>query len=225
MLQIFSPKLLMLAGKSKEAGTPRYLSLVVPLKKVGDEAVHKELGDRMERAATTASSLKAEQDSDAQTRFETTSKQSNDPPLSKINTFGSGEDNMQLMELMTHYKTVCIVNAVRHQLVLPVQVPAAEESDGFAEIIDFLKASSVNYALTVNPIIYTSCIEQFWATAKVKTVNDVRQIQALIDKKKLIIMETSIRSDLHLEDAGGTDCLPTATIFEELAQMGYEKPS
>ncbi|GKB74391.1 putative ribonuclease H-like domain-containing protein [Tanacetum coccineum] len=34
-----------------------------PLEKVGDEAVHKELGDRMERAATTASSLEAEQDS------------------------------------------------------------------------------------------------------------------------------------------------------------------
>ncbi|GJX16618.1 retrovirus-related pol polyprotein from transposon TNT 1-94 [Tanacetum coccineum] len=31
--------------------------------KVGDEAVHKELGDRMERDATTASSLEAEQDS------------------------------------------------------------------------------------------------------------------------------------------------------------------
>ncbi|GJY16352.1 hypothetical protein Tco_0386774 [Tanacetum coccineum] len=31
--------------------------------KVGDEAVHKELGDRMERAATTASSLEVEQDS------------------------------------------------------------------------------------------------------------------------------------------------------------------
>ncbi|GJV76677.1 hypothetical protein Tco_1508261 [Tanacetum coccineum] len=101
---------------SKEVGTPRYLSLVVPLKKVGDEAVHKELGDRMERAATTASSLEAEQDSgsgprcqdtilgdvDAQTRFETTSKQSNDPPLSKVNTFRSGEDSMKLMELMTH---------------------------------------------------------------------------------------------------------------------------
>ncbi|GJT97371.1 putative ribonuclease H-like domain-containing protein [Tanacetum coccineum] len=39
-----------------------------PPVKVGDEAVHKELGDRMERAATTASSLEAEQDSDAQTR-------------------------------------------------------------------------------------------------------------------------------------------------------------
>ncbi|GKF66749.1 hypothetical protein Tco_0193266, partial [Tanacetum coccineum] len=31
--------------------------------KVGDEAVHKELGDRMERAVTTASSFKAEHDS------------------------------------------------------------------------------------------------------------------------------------------------------------------
>ncbi|GJU11477.1 hypothetical protein Tco_1133873 [Tanacetum coccineum] len=101
-------------GNSKEVGTPRYLSLVVPLRKVGDEAVHKELGDRMERAATTASSSEAEQDSgsgprcqdtilgdvDAQTRFETTSKQSNDPPLSKVNTFGSGEDNMKILELM-----------------------------------------------------------------------------------------------------------------------------
>ncbi|GKA15846.1 hypothetical protein Tco_0695593 [Tanacetum coccineum] len=72
-----------------------------------------------------------------------------------------------------------------------------EESDGFAEIIDFLKASSVSYALTVNPVIYTSCIEQFWATAK-----------------------SSITKDLHLDDAEGADCLPTATIFEELARIG-----
>ncbi|GJX44522.1 hypothetical protein Tco_0261198 [Tanacetum coccineum] len=48
----------------------------------------------------------------------------------------------------------------------------------------------------------------------------VNAAEALVDKKKVIIMETSIRSDLHLEDAGGTDCLPTATIFEELARMG-----
>ncbi|GKF25049.1 hypothetical protein Tco_0080943 [Tanacetum coccineum] len=34
-----------------------------PLVKVGDEAIHKELGDIMERAATTTSSLEAEQDS------------------------------------------------------------------------------------------------------------------------------------------------------------------
>ncbi|GJR77859.1 hypothetical protein Tco_0090224 [Tanacetum coccineum] len=50
---------------SQEVGTPRYLSLVVPLKKVGDEAVHKELGNRMEKATTTAFSLEVEQDSDS----------------------------------------------------------------------------------------------------------------------------------------------------------------
>ncbi|GJS90355.1 putative ribonuclease H-like domain-containing protein [Tanacetum coccineum] len=60
----------------------------------------------------------------------------------------------------------------------------------------------IRYALTVNLTIYTSCIKQFWATAKAKTINGERQIQALIDKKKVIIMKTSIRSDLHLEDAG-----------------------
>ncbi|GKD47265.1 hypothetical protein Tco_1271910 [Tanacetum coccineum] len=90
-----------------------------------------------------------------------------------------------------------------HNVVAFLEKPG--ESDGFAEIIDFLKASSVHYALTVNPTIYTSCIEQFWATAKVKTVNDVRQIQALIHKKKLIITKTSIRSDLHLEDAESSE--------------------
>ncbi|GJZ91178.1 putative ribonuclease H-like domain-containing protein [Tanacetum coccineum] len=90
------------------------------------------------------------------------------------------------------------VNAVRHMLMLPVQVPAVE----------------------VHPIIYTSCIEQFWATAKFQTVNGVRQLQALVDKKRVIVTESSIRKDLHLDDAEGTDCLPTATIFEELARMG-----
>ncbi|GJW33285.1 ribonuclease H-like domain-containing protein [Tanacetum coccineum] len=50
----------LVSSMSKEVETPRYLSLVVPLKKVGDEDVHKEVGDKMERAATTASSLEAE---------------------------------------------------------------------------------------------------------------------------------------------------------------------
>ncbi|GJU55545.1 putative ribonuclease H-like domain-containing protein [Tanacetum coccineum] len=62
----------------------------------------------------------------------------------------------------------------------------------------------------------------FWASAKAKIVNGERQIQALVDKKNVIISETSIRSDLKLDDADGTDCLPTATIFAELERMGYE---
>ncbi|GKF40549.1 hypothetical protein Tco_0120610, partial [Tanacetum coccineum] len=60
----------------------------------------------MERAATTASSLEVEQDSDAQTRFETTSKQSNDLPLSRVNILGSKEDSLKLIELMAHCTTL-----------------------------------------------------------------------------------------------------------------------
>ncbi|GJZ06539.1 hypothetical protein Tco_0540332 [Tanacetum coccineum] len=37
---------------------------------------------------------------EAQTRFEAASKQSNDLPLSRVNTLGSGEDNMKLKKLM-----------------------------------------------------------------------------------------------------------------------------
>ncbi|GJU46496.1 hypothetical protein Tco_1203762 [Tanacetum coccineum] len=96
------------------------------------------------------------------------------------------------------------------------------ETDGFHEIIDFLNANQIHYALTVNPTIYTPCIEQFWATTKIKTVNRERQIQALVDKKKVIIIESSIRSDLHLEDADGTNCLPTATIFEDADGTDYK---
>ncbi|GJT75296.1 hypothetical protein Tco_1042021 [Tanacetum coccineum] len=51
-------------------------------------------------------------------------------------------------------------------------------------------------------------------------VNRERQLQALVDKKKVIITKTSIRKYLHLEDAGGTDCLPTATIFERAGKDG-----
>ncbi|GKD13721.1 putative ribonuclease H-like domain-containing protein, partial [Tanacetum coccineum] len=79
-----------------------------------------------------------------------------------------------------------------------------------------------NNALTVNQTIYTTCIEQFWAFAKAKIVNEERQIQALVDKMKVIITETSIRNDLKMDDAEGIDCLPTAIIFAELERMGYE---
>nr|GEX76963.1 hypothetical protein [Tanacetum cinerariifolium] len=77
---------------------------------VGNKVVHKELGDRMERAATTASSLEVEQDNgsgprcqdtilgdvEAQTRFEVASKQFDDPPLSRVNILGCGDDNIKL---------------------------------------------------------------------------------------------------------------------------------
>ncbi|GJW36990.1 putative ribonuclease H-like domain-containing protein [Tanacetum coccineum] len=59
----------------------------------------------------------------------------------------------------------------------------------------------------------------------VKMVNGEQQLQALVDGKKIVVTEASVRRDLQLDDEEGTDCLPNATIFKELTRMGYEKLS
>ncbi|GJZ02262.1 hypothetical protein Tco_0520223 [Tanacetum coccineum] len=159
--------------------------------KVGDEAVHKELGDRMERAATTASSFEAEQDSDAQTRFEAASKS----PMT------------HLSQELTH---------------LEVGRTKSEGSEGFHQIIDFLNASHIQYALTENPTIYVSFIKQFWRTATARTsANGEVELTATIDGQVKTITEASLRRHLKLEDNGGVTTLPNSEIFEQLALMGY----
>ncbi|GKF32470.1 hypothetical protein Tco_0102268, partial [Tanacetum coccineum] len=77
------------------------------------EAVHKELGDSLVRAATTTSCLEAEHDSGGdprcqetigdttvRTRFESVSKHSNDSLLARGNTLRSDEDSLKLKKLM-----------------------------------------------------------------------------------------------------------------------------
>nr|GEY28710.1 hypothetical protein [Tanacetum cinerariifolium] len=54
---------------------------------------------------------------------------------------------------------------------------------------------------------------------------DVTRLQALVDKKKIVISEDAICEILQLDDAEGVVCLPNDEIFVGLAQMGYEKPS
>ncbi|GJW75849.1 hypothetical protein Tco_0135219 [Tanacetum coccineum] len=100
-----------------------------------------------------------------------------------------------------------------HNLVAFLEKP--KESNRFEQIIDFLNASSIRYALTVNPTIYTSCIKQFWVTAKVQTVNEEVQIQALVDGKKVIVIETSGHTFISnydsqaLEEVGEGLAVPT----------------
>nr|GFA89700.1 hypothetical protein [Tanacetum cinerariifolium] len=101
----------------------------------------------------------------------------------------------------------------------------SDAAEGFKQIIDFLSGSYIHYALTVNPHIYISCIKQFWNTAFVKRSTDVTRLQALVDKKKIVIFEAIIREILQLDDAKGVVCLSNEEIFAGLAQMGYEKPS
>nr|GEY53831.1 hypothetical protein [Tanacetum cinerariifolium] len=101
----------------------------------------------------------------------------------------------------------------------------SDAAEGFEQIIDFFGRSYIHYALTVNRHIYISCIKQFWNTAFVKRSDDVTRLQALVDKKKIVISELVIREILQLDDAEGVVCLPNEEIFAGLAHMGYEKPS
>ncbi|GJU82070.1 hypothetical protein Tco_1284435 [Tanacetum coccineum] len=93
-----------------------------------------------------------------------------------------------------------------HNMVAFLSKP--EESDGFKQIVDFLNAQPIKYALTVNPTIYTLCIEQFWSTVKAKTINGEVQLHALVDGKKIIITESTVRRDLQLEDVKNLDNVP-----------------
>nr|GEW69298.1 RNA-directed DNA polymerase, eukaryota, reverse transcriptase zinc-binding domain protein [Tanacetum cinerariifolium] len=96
----------------------------------------------------------------------------------------------------------------------------SDASEGLDQILNSLNASSIQYALTINPNIYVSCIKQFWSSVLVKKVNDVVRLQALIDRKKVIITEAIVREALRLDDAESIDCLPNEEIFIELARMG-----
>ncbi|GJX72878.1 hypothetical protein Tco_0311473 [Tanacetum coccineum] len=59
-----------------------------------------------------------------------------------------------------------------------------------------------------------------------KTVNGEVQLQALVDGKKIIITESTVRRDLQLEDAEGVDMLPQLPIFEQICvNWGNEQDS
>nr|GFA41204.1 synaptobrevin, longin-like domain protein [Tanacetum cinerariifolium] len=119
-----------------------------------------------------------------------------DSPLLGVNTPRSDEDRLKLMELMVFMmkKGVC---------------------DEF-ELNAARLSNYIHYALTVSPHIYISCIKQFWNSVLVKRSGDVTRLQALVDKKKIVIFEDVIREILRLNDAEGVKFL-IHTILQSLS--------
>ncbi|GKE45032.1 hypothetical protein Tco_1472316 [Tanacetum coccineum] len=58
--------------------------------------------------------------------------------------------------------------SAKHNMVAFLKNP--NESVGFTEVVDFLKGTSLRYALTHNPTIYDSLVKQFWQTTTVRTL-------------------------------------------------------
>ncbi|GKD73441.1 hypothetical protein Tco_1331723, partial [Tanacetum coccineum] len=96
-----------------------------------------------------------------------------------------------------------------------------EGGEGFYQIIDFLNTSHIRYALTENPTIYVTLIQQFCQTATTSTLNNGEmELTTTIDGKVKTVTKAFIRRHLKLEDSDGISNLPTTEIFEQLALMG-----
>ncbi|GJS62388.1 hypothetical protein Tco_0657172 [Tanacetum coccineum] len=112
----------------------------------------------------------------------------------------------------------------KHNMITYLQM--SEGSEEFHQIIDFLNASHVQYALIENPTIYVSFIKQFWSTATARTsATGEVELTATIDGQENTITEASLRRHLKLEDNSGVTTLPNSEIFKQLALMGYETDS
>nr|GEV61606.1 hypothetical protein [Tanacetum cinerariifolium] len=75
-----------------------------------------------------------------------------------------------------------------------------EHNTDFHQIVDFLEASHIRYALTVRPTVYVSHIRQFWSTARVKITNGKTKDLAKVNGRKGTVSESSIRRHLKLND-------------------------
>nr|GEU41890.1 hypothetical protein [Tanacetum cinerariifolium] len=96
-----------------------------------------------------------------------------------------------------------------------------EHNIDFHQIVDFLEASHIRYALTISPTIYVSHIRKFWSTARIKTTDQETKIIVTVDGKPRTISESSLRRHLKLNDEEGISSLPDAELFENLSLMGY----
>ncbi|GKB98021.1 hypothetical protein Tco_0984158 [Tanacetum coccineum] len=94
-------------------------------------------------------------------------------------------------------------------------------SEGFHQIVDFLNASHIRFALSKNPTIYDSHIKQFWQTTTVNTLdNREQEITTTVDGNVKTVTIAYVRKYLKLADAGGLSSLPNTEFFYQLSLMG-----
>ncbi|GJS23245.1 putative ribonuclease H-like domain-containing protein [Tanacetum coccineum] len=147
--------------------------------------------------------------------------------IAQFRTHSLSKPHSHLQALISTFTTISISSKMavldscpKHNMVAYLE--KSEGNEEFHDIIDFLKRSSIHFALTVSPIVSTTFVEQFWTSAKSKTINNVRHITAKVAGKFVSISEASIRRDLRFDDADGIYTLPNQAIFNAIQQMGYE---
>ncbi|GJV93471.1 putative ribonuclease H-like domain-containing protein [Tanacetum coccineum] len=126
----------------------------------------------------------------------------------------AGSPNLLSPTIIQSATMTALESCPKHNMIAYLE--KTERNTEFHEVIDFLKRSSIHYALTVSPVVSTTFVKQFWMTATSKTINNVRYINAKIAGKPVTISEASIRSSLLFNDADGIDSLNNQAIFDAI---------
>ncbi|GJV70142.1 putative ribonuclease H-like domain-containing protein [Tanacetum coccineum] len=108
----------------------------------------------------------------------------------------------------------------KHNMIACVE--KTEHNADFHQIVDYLTGCSINYSLLVDPDLIGPWLQQFWATASLRSINEVPHIRAMVAGKRVLISEETIRADLLFDDADGVDCFPKQVIWDSLRDIGYE---
>nr|GEW14949.1 retrovirus-related Pol polyprotein from transposon TNT 1-94 [Tanacetum cinerariifolium] len=98
-----------------------------------------------------------------------------------------------------------------------------EHNVDFHQIVDFVKASHIRYALTINPTVYVSHIRQFWSIASIGTTDEGTKILATVDGRTVPLLDSMLVTQ---GEGSGTPTEPHHTPSPEAQQsLHNDSPS
>ncbi|KAD0234947.1 hypothetical protein E3N88_44575 [Mikania micrantha] len=107
---------------------------------------------------------------------------------------------------------------------LPAELSSDNDPD-FAPIILFLQKSRYSFALIVQPLVYESHHQQFWASCSVSSSSNGRTLNATIDAHPISITVETICRHLKLNDAGGKVSFTKDEVASTFKSMGVRRSS
>ncbi|GKD50640.1 hypothetical protein Tco_1279616 [Tanacetum coccineum] len=194
-----------------------------PTESVGDEAVHKELGDSLVRASTTASSLEAEQDNGSINK--TRSKETPNESSSQRTNSSSGLRRVKKLEKKNRSRTHKLKGLYKVGLTARVESSGDEESLEVDEEV----VKVINTAKLIIDVSQCCAGEEVFAT----TVDDITLAQALEEmkstkpkKKRVVIQELEPVKPMKKKDLIRLDeetALNLQAKFNEEERLAREK--
>nr|GEZ96627.1 xylulose kinase-1 [Tanacetum cinerariifolium] len=95
--------------------------------------------------------------------------------------------------------------------------------EAYAQVLNFLNRSHIRYALTYRPpMVFDSLFKQFWATTIVRTLEaGPSDIISTIDGNEVVVNESLIRTQLHLDDVHGLYNFTLNDVLDGMRAIRY----